>query len=557
MRLLNTSTMEMRVFGDSDRPPYAILSHTWRGYEMTLPDLHAKGMENLHVLRVGDLRLLKEDKDWPSIGPHIIRDSYSKIRNHCAEALRNGYAWAWVDTCSIDKSSSAELSEAINSMFRWYQEAEVCYAFLDDINGDESSNFASTFSNALWFKRGWTLQELIAPDNVTFYDRNWKQIGTKRSLRDLISKITGIKEDGLNYKALSNFSVAQKMSWASRRKTTRIEDTAYCLMGIFEVNIPLLYGEGNKAFFRLQEEIMKRSRDHTLFAWPYFDSVPTSVLASSPEAFSVCGNVVRHEMYDSSPYSMTNMGIRIEVPIHSVADVLGSALEPDSQVHRLSYAILNARGPTGLSCIIFQKNDKGILKRQRDLTSGVFWEVVNSHNHSDAAKLCYLFADPPPSQGRNWVDSETIYFWVRSIPPNFQYRVSDMHLGGELVESWLPYQFVVQKGDVFTDPGWIWCHEDSHCPAGVQIVVRPESTTCSVVITKGYKNHLRHPKWHLYKGTMENSESWKEYKNHPDFSSSGSDTCSYQLDGSRQLNVNVTKGLRLGLSGYFVDISIK
>jgi hypothetical protein len=191
---------------------------------------------------------------------------------------------------SIDKSSSAELSEAINSMFRWYHEATVCYAYLSDCTGsDPSRPFEKNRKSALpgqkddnpqalhykpklshssrWFRRGWTLQELIAPKVLEFLAEDWSHIGTKLSLQDSISAITGISLDVLRGGSLSACTVAERMGWAANRDTTRLEDIAYSLLGIFQVHMPLLYGEGRRAFIRLQEEIMKTTEDYTLFAW--------------------------------------------------------------------------------------------------------------------------------------------------------------------------------------------------------------------------------------------------------------------------------------------------
>ena len=216
-------------------------------------------------------------------------------------ALNDGWDWIWIDTCCIDKRSSAELSEAINSMYLWYREAQVCYAYLSDvcINVDTGEPFYQhvykTFHESRWFRRGWTLQELLAPQSVVFYDRKWTELGTRSSLEHEVSLATGISIEFLNQPLTA--SVAQKMFWASRRETTRIEDTAYCLLGIFDVNMPLLYGEGPKAFQRLQEEILKVNADTSLFAWA--DKTPkkvmycSSMLAGSPAHFIDSGNIVQ------------------------------------------------------------------------------------------------------------------------------------------------------------------------------------------------------------------------------------------------------------------------
>jgi hypothetical protein len=155
-------------------------------------------------------------------------------------AVLDGWNYAWIDTCCIDKTSSAELSEAINSMFEWYNESRVCYAYLSDVH-------------------------YTALEGVIFYDAEWREIGTKRSLEVLISSISGISREHLHDYATA--SVAQKMSWASKRKTTRKEDEAYCLMGIFNLHMPLLYGEGGNAFRRLQLEILANSDDESILAW--------------------------------------------------------------------------------------------------------------------------------------------------------------------------------------------------------------------------------------------------------------------------------------------------
>ena len=143
----------------------------------------------------------------------------------------------------------------------WYQEAKVCYVYLADVSSKEA------FSKSRWFTRGWTLQELIAPSTVIFFDENWTKLGTKADLEEIISNRTGIPESILSGDDdLEEFSIAQRMSWAAERETSRIEDHAYSLMGIFGINMPLLYRERESAFIRLQEEIMKISDDHSLFA---------------------------------------------------------------------------------------------------------------------------------------------------------------------------------------------------------------------------------------------------------------------------------------------------
>jgi Tetratricopeptide repeat len=180
---------------------------------------------------------------------------------------------------SIDKTSSAELSEAVNSMFRWYQNADICYAYLSDVPTLNSVcdpcwggifDVKRVFHHSRWFTRGWTLQELIAPAIVVFYAQDWSRLGSKALLYRQLAFITGIDKNVLKGAPLTTCNVAERMSWASWRQTTRTEDRAYSLLGIFHVSMPLIYSEGNRAFIRLQEEIMKVYEDYTILSWPSF-----------------------------------------------------------------------------------------------------------------------------------------------------------------------------------------------------------------------------------------------------------------------------------------------
>ncbi|KAK5626878.1 hypothetical protein RRF57_002593 [Xylaria bambusicola] len=200
--------------------------------------------------------------------------------------------------------------EAINSMYRWYQRSHVCYAFLSDV-GNGSSFYASA-----WFTRGWTLQELLAPRNVRFYDSSWAYLGTRGELHTELNWATKISPSIFqNRMSVFDFSIAERMSWAAHRKTTRVEDRAYSLMGLFDVNMPLLYGEGAKAFIRLQEEIIRRSSDHSIFAWSLpipCENTHFGLLAHSPEAFSDAADTrSQARSRVQSPYTATNQGLSI------------------------------------------------------------------------------------------------------------------------------------------------------------------------------------------------------------------------------------------------------
>jgi len=300
MRLLNVDTRKLQEFHGPECPPYAILSHTWGDDEVLFSDISS------------------------SAGRGVAKPAYSKIEYTCRQAASQKLKYCWIDTCCIDKTSSAELSEAINSMFSWYRDATVCYAYLEDVR---SSSVDTDLPNARWFTRGWTLQELLAPRRVEFYGRNWESLGFKDTESEHITEfthklasITEIDELVLwkpDYMRCK--SVAARMSWASKRSTRRLEDTAYCLLGIFGVNMPLLYGEGDRAFVRLQEEIIRISADHSIFAWDrdLGETNTVSCLASSPSWFRRGAYVVPfgRNKSQTKTYTITNQGLQIELPL--------------------------------------------------------------------------------------------------------------------------------------------------------------------------------------------------------------------------------------------------
>ncbi|KAI4210082.1 MAG: hypothetical protein L6R36_009527, partial [Xanthoria steineri] len=299
MRLLHAERLEFEEFYDTQIPPYLILSHRWGEKEVSYQQMRKKRAEE---------------------GPGL-----TKILNFCTLARGGGYTWVWIDTCCIDKKSSAELSEAINSMFKWYKSAEECFVLLSDVSlgvkGVEDEDFQAEFAASSWFTRGWTLQELLAPRQLTFCDMDWKEIGDKGSLRGMVSAITGINKDFIardKYRPLAvDFAnVAMRMSWAAKRKTSRSEDMAYSLLGLFDVNMPLLYGEGaEKAFVRLQTEIIQKSDDETIFAWTA--NVPQAgMLATDPSFFADAGAIQSAPAYGYGElrYWMTNKGLALQIP---------------------------------------------------------------------------------------------------------------------------------------------------------------------------------------------------------------------------------------------------
>ena len=365
MRLLNVNAQNLELvefFGDQI-PPYAILSHTWGDGEVTFQDLQH--------------------------GQYDHKLGFRKIHLACQQARRDRLSWCWVDTCCIDKSSSAELSEAINSMFNWYARAQVCYAYLADVctgvrrdsrgetqpqdqeivevyeevcldlrlgnqlhieqrrwydtelhsqtttmraifDSREHGTFTTdattcvAFGDSRWFQRGWTLQELIAPRRLKFYGRSWEPLGERdEELLHAVTKCTGLSPIVFgNTRALRQTPIAQRMSWMGRRQTTRKEDEAYCLLGIFGVHMPLLYGEAEMAFVRLQEELVRRFRDHSLLIFSDLTrntSILREPLAASPRDFAGCKHVEACNTYKIpfalQSYQMTKDAIQINLPL--------------------------------------------------------------------------------------------------------------------------------------------------------------------------------------------------------------------------------------------------
>ncbi|OAP61589.1 hypothetical protein AYL99_03792 [Fonsecaea erecta] len=296
MLLIDTETLKLESIVYPPAGSYAILSHTWGKEEI-----------NFHEWKCIESGGAEADKLKTKSG-------YAKIEMTCTMAKADGLKYAWVDTCCIDKSSSAELSEAINSMFKWYRDSHICYAYLSDL---ENASDLTQLQACRWFTRGWTLQELIAPQKVRFYDKWWVEAGTKAKFQDLLAQITQIDSDVLvNGHNLDFVPVGRKMSWAAARETSRVEDIAYCLLGIFNVNMPLLYGEGDRAFLRLQEEILKEHNDLSLFAWQNTSgtSLYRGIFAESPSEFSDCFDLkAPHERQSlGNEVSVTSNGLRAE-----------------------------------------------------------------------------------------------------------------------------------------------------------------------------------------------------------------------------------------------------
>lgn len=281
----------------ADIPPYMILSHRWRAEEILFAEITNP-----------DPSVCRRKLGW------------AKLESSCRIALEMGLEYVWIDTCCIDKSSSAELSDTINLMYHYYARSSVCVAYLDDAKDTDA------ISASIWFTRAWTLQELIAPKNLHVYSRGWQKLGTKASLSKCLSHASRVPEQVLlDSSCLEAYSASEKMYWTAWREATRNEDEAYSLLGIFGVTLTPTYGEGlTMAFRRLQVQILQHRHDHTVFAWGH--RAPSGdMLASSARDFLGPYTYRRMpiETYESTfglqeariGYNMTDIGLQTELPV--------------------------------------------------------------------------------------------------------------------------------------------------------------------------------------------------------------------------------------------------
>lgn len=452
MRLIHTPTLQLREFV-TEIPDYVILSHTWGDEEVSFDDFNQPHAQNLA--------------------------GFEKVRQCCAQAVQDGFEYAWIDTCCIDKRSSAELSEAINSMWKWYWRASICYAFLSDVSQSATPNreeLMQSFKNSRWFTRGWTLQELLAPAVVEFYDSNWTILGTKSSLLDIISDITRIDRLALSSRSKIRLaSVAQKLSWAAKRVTSREEDIAYCLLGLLNVNMPLLYGEGKRAFYRLQLELIKASNEHTLFAWETYAPGTQSLglLADDPLKFIRSGKV-RATKTDVPGHVMTNRGLVIHLPC-------------------LPYPLAQNQLLAILNCYFDDPSESkggkvGILLETHGL--GRYWRVRPHHmqaiSHVDAAKaelreLC-IVANDSTAQVEDF--TRIPYGVSVSALPSFETRFSVQYLA-KCSPRFQNDQFVGMDGPLELPPSTFFKFE----PDDYASILFSDDGGCTFLLTFGQRSY--------------------------------------------------------------------
>ena len=385
MRFLNTSTLQFHQVPDSELHlegnKYAILSHRWGADE--------------DEVSYGDILSLRDLSN---------KQNFAKIKGFCKLAASKDCRYGWVDTCCINEGNSSELAETINSMYQWYENSHICVVYLVDVCG-------TSMTESEWFNRGWTLQELIAPKEVYFYDQQWKLLGTKTELLTELASKTSIPAEILSHATEpSTCSIAQRMSWAAKRMTTRVEDRAYSLMGLFDVYMPMIYGEREKAFVRLQQHIIQKCKDESMFAWP-MESLPgaappySGLYAPSPSVYLNCDQIIPTP--GSQGFSETNGELHIKITLRSV--------KAGTYLARLN--CINSAYPDCYLAITIAKTSNTPRS-----------EFVSVMDHPVPSQTHYLeknFENLKPRQVRVPVDPRnppvTIFngFWLRTLePPN-------------------------------------------------------------------------------------------------------------------------------------------
>lgn len=425
MRLVNTETLQLTEETElKNAPPYAILSHTWNSNEVLFAEMSVEGDDGAHN-RNGDARS-QQATNTKYLG-------WAKIKGACRQARRDQMDYIWIDTCCINKLSSAVENEEINSMYRYYQQAQICYAYLAGLPpSGKDAYFPAAFGGHRWFTRGWTLQELIAPRRIDFFtDRrlpdgsadaeDWVFLGDKAKFGDVLAGTTGIDMDILTHaRPVHSVSVAKRMSWATRRETKRPEDRAYSLIGLFDVSMPAIYGEGaERAFVRLQEEIMKESSDESLFAWrdPTADPKERSgLLAKSPDMFRDSGQFFGYYDWEARPpFFKTNHGLQITLPLRFLTVERKTAAAPTTTTieHRI-IAALNCAAPhrtDGFAGIVLERltayearidqqaaaaNTGGYHEQYARVDLGYIHPVDKAEDRGDATTLYVRSSAPPP-----------------------------------------------------------------------------------------------------------------------------------------------------------------
>ncbi|KAI0440893.1 kinesin light chain 1 [Xylaria telfairii] len=379
--------------GDRVIPPYAILSHTW-------------SQDDRDEVSYNDMQQ----------GTVLHKPSYTKIQFSGKQALRDGLRYFWVDTCCINRPNHSELTEAINSMFTWYKNSTKCYVYLSDVTSEgdhwghtSSPQWNRAFCNSRWFTRGWTLQELLAPSSVEFFSSDHQHLGNRTSLALKIHEITGISLEALRGTSYLHFSVNERLDWCRGRKTRRPEDRAYCMLGLFNVHMSLIYGEGmDNAFRRLREEINWRQ------CISNGASEPSRHPTSAP----------RRALW-TVPFGRNKHFVGREPILSRLLDVVS----PDADTDNCQHTIIEGLGGIGKTHIALEL---AYRLRERQPECSVFWvhaiDTTNFENgYRQIAKTCQL---TEASQGED--DTEHIMSIVKDALSQ---------------EEWGPWLLVIDNAD--------------------------------------------------------------------------------------------------------------
>ncbi|MCJ1455173.1 hypothetical protein MMC28_005527 [Mycoblastus sanguinarius] len=426
MRFLNTSTLQFVHVPHSelhlDSNQYAILSYRWGADE--------------DEVSFEDIQLSTDISG---------KKGFAKLKGFCKLALSEGCRYGWVDTCCINKGNSSELGEAINSMYQWYQASKICIAYLEDVPQRQ-------LISSSWFDRGWTLQELIGPKTVVFCNHDWHIIGTKIELIAELSSKTKIPDSVLSHATKpSACSVAQRMSWAANRITTRVEDRAYSLMGLFDVYMPMIYGEREKAFLRLQQHIIQKSKDESIFAcsteFPGNSRTYSGLFAPSPLAYVYCSEIIQTQ--GSGGFSEVNGELSITSMIAPYSMETYSAL---------LHCTHRANPDDNVSILVTTTSNEGQYVRVRDVGDAGQTLISSSHRARFIKQQIHVLVDPtePPVNTFNG-------FWLRTLQP----------------PGYAQCQTVVLSNSLAPGTDYIYQHDYSQGITGL-VHMRPSTTTeCS------------------------------------------------------------------------------
>ncbi|KAK7460466.1 hypothetical protein VKT23_009187 [Stygiomarasmius scandens] len=480
-RLIDTQTLEPKCFAKEEPiPPYAILSHLWvhgEEYEyQEFVELHDKADRVCQVLEFSGIELklaviefLVEMRSKYGL-KHGFRSAFQKIRAACQQALNDNFRYIWIDTCCIDKRNRDEVAQNIRSMYAYYQNAEVCYAYLLDVDMHGGLSFALpssgkleyAFEDSQWFRRGWTLQELLAPRQVIFFDKKWRRIGTRDEYEEMIVIETGIPWEVVSGKwPIQDVSPAVRMSWARGRETTVPQDQAYCLMGLLGVDMDPNYDEDvGESFRRLGKALIDAYPEHKGALY-------------SPE------NPFRELMANSIPPDMTPLDI---FPRRFINTFTLKLVQLEENSTPPSYAILSHRWMHEEE-ITFEE----IQKDGEDTKSKFGYRKIQAACvQARRDGLCYLWVDTCCIQHG---DQDDVKNNIRSMYAFYQnaevcyaylvdvYELSDFGNSEWFHRGWTLQELLAPRSLKFYDSGWnfigssVKLQKEIHAATGIPLKV--------------------------------------------------------------------------------------